>query len=278
MAKDFRFENFKSVYEFEKAIRTRPLNEAFKGEQVSKNKGDSDWYQTENFDEANDFLLKGWNAKIDEIRTVLEKFSSKVVVERRKLRSDIVGFMPNVPSAIKGFPQSMYRYTKVNKIESQRVLHLILNTCSTGSTSGETLLNAGLTVLKLAMILDKSNVRTKIDVVPKMSYEGVNKCYGCTVTIKDYRQSFNYAKMAYPIANPSFFRRHGFAWLEHLDGDMRDWAGGYGQSIHRRSKSEQKEYLEWAGLLGDGTVYIDLDDCKEAGFDPVELMENKGIK
>ena len=277
MAKDFRFENFKSVYEFEKAIRTRPLNEAFKGEEAGKNRGDSDWYQTENFDEANDFLLKGWNKKIDEIRTVLEKFSSKVVVERRKLRSDIVGFMPNVPSAIKGFPQSMYRYTKVNKVESQRVLHLILNTCSTGGTSGETLMKAGLTVLKLAMILDKSNVRTKIDVVPKMSYNGSNKCYGCTVTIKDYRQSFNYAKMAYPIANPSFFRRHGFAWLEHLDGDLRDW-GCYGQSIHRRSKSEQKEYLEWAGLLGDGTVYIDLDDCKEAGFDPVKLMENKGIK
>lgn len=275
--KDFRLEKFNSVYEFENAINTRPTNEAFT-ECASKTKGDEYFYQTSNYDEANDYLLKGWNAKIEELRGAMEKFSSKIVVERKRQIKSVQGFLPCVPNAIRGVPKAMYSYSKVQEKQKRRTLHLVLNSCSTGGTSGEDLLYAGLTVLKVAMILDKMGVRTKIDVVPKMSYEGSNKCYGCTVTVKEYRQPFNYSKMAYPIANPSFFRRHGFRWLEVQEGDMRDWVGGYGRSIHKCSKSEQNEYLKWAGLLEDGTVYIDFDDCRGADYDPIKLMENKGIK
>ena len=276
--KKFRFENFKTVFDFEQALNERPVNPLFDTSSGSNDKDRSGWFQTSNYAEADEFLTKGWNAKIDEVKSVLEKFSSQIAVKRRKQIVDYVGFMPCVPSAIKGYPKSMINQTKREKIESQRTKHIIFDNTQCAGTSGESLLKSGLTVLKLAMILDKSNVRTQIDVVPFDACCG-DSYFGCTVTIKTYRQPFNYLKMAYPIANPSFFRRHGFRWLEVQEGDsseMSKWVGGYGGSLYRGNRAE--EYLKWAGMRKDGVVLIKYDDCKRADFDAEKLMENLGIK
>ena len=273
--KDFRFENFKSVYDFEEALAKRPLNPLFDISSGSADKSDSGWTQTKNYDEADDLLVKGWNKKIDEVKSVLEKFSETVVRKTRKQVNDYVGFMPNVPRAIIGYPKSMITFTKQDRLEKQRIKHIIFDNTANCGTSGENLLKSGLTVLKLAMILDKSNVRTRIDMIP---FNGV--CSGtylaCSVTIKDYRQSFNYLKMAYPIANPSFFRRHGFRYLETQSGDdMKPWVGGYGSHI---DKSDGKEFFEYAGFNKDDVLFITYKDCARADFDVEKLMANLGIK
>ena len=277
--KDFKIEHFKSVYDFEEALRKRPVNKAFH-ELASQSKNDKEWFQTSSYEEADKFLMEGWNAKIDELKTVIENYSQNVIVQRRKQIKNVMGFAPCVPRALKGHPKSMMDFTKTSKTEKRNTIHLVLNSCATCNVSGETLLKCGLTVLKMAVILDKSNIRTRIDVVPKMSYVSCDgdACYGCTVMIKDYRQPFNYSKMAYPIANPSFFRRHGFAYHERMSGDMSAWSLRYGYSIAMCSESNKKKYLEWAGLTEkNDIVYIDLDDCRHADFDPEKLMENKGI-
>lgn len=271
---DFRFENFKTVYDFEKALAERPTNKDF-GECASKNKGNSSWYQTKDYSEADTFLTQGWNAKIDEVKSACEKFSTTVAVKHRRIVNDYVGFMPSVPRAIQGYPQSMINITKRDSTESQRTKHIVFDNTACGGTSGEQLLKAGLTVLKLAMILDKSNVRTKIDMLPFTSYAG-NSMYGCSVTIKDYRQPFNYLKMAYPIANPSFFRRHGFRWLETQSGDMKKWVIRYGGEIFGRGEMTEA-YLKFAGMKKDDVIFINFKDCKEAEFNPETLMKNKGI-
>ena len=277
--KDFKIEHFKSVYDFEETLRKRPVNKAF-CELYSHRSEKKEWYQTSSYEEADKFLMEGWNAKIDELKTTIEKYSQNVIVQRRKQIKNVMGFVPCVPRVLKGHPKAMISYTKQERTEKRNTIHVVFNNCGTGGISGDTLLKCGLTVLKMAVILDKSNVRTKIDVVPKMSYEyyGGNSCYGCTVTIKDYRQSFNFSKMAYPIANPSFFRRHGFAYYEHMDGDMSAWSLGYGTSLAQCPSKDKEEYLEWAGLTEkNGVVYVDIDDCRNADFDPEKLMENKGI-
>ena len=280
--KDFIFENFKSVYELEEALKTRPTNKAFEQYEkkpTSQDCSDESWFQTSSYDEASNLLVKGWNAKIDEVKSVLEKFSSTVAVKRRKQINDYVGFMPNVPRAIKGYPKSMVNVTKRDSIEKQRFKHIVFDNTANGGTSGDSLLRSGLTVLKVAMILDKSNVRTKIDMLPFTTYDdsGDGRYFGCSVTIKDYRQSFNYLKMAYPIANPSFFRRHGFRWLETQSEKMsRSLCSGYGGSLFGRSRTE--EFLKYAGVRGNDTVFITYDDCRKAGFDAERLMDNLGIK
>ena len=265
---DFTFETFKSVYEFEEALKKRPVNPHFSVSSGSCDSGSS-WYQTKDYN--------GWNAKIDEVKGVLEKFSSTVAVKHRKQIFDYVGFMPSVPRAIMGYPQSMINYTKRDELEKHRTKHIILNNTANCGVDGDKLLQAGLTVLKLAMILDKSNVRTKIDMIPFYAVRG--SCYlGCSVTIKDYRQPFNYLKMAYPIANPSFFRRHGFRYLETQKGDKwKEWTSTYGRSIGGDNSGEAKEFRDYAGLNKDDVIFINYKDCENAGYDVEKLMENMGI-
>lgn len=280
MRKDnFIFENFKSVYDFEKALNERPVNKAYEKygkDPASHRTDDSSWFQTSSYGEADELLTKGWNAKIDEVKSACEKFSSKIAVKLRKQIFDYVGFMPSVPRAIMGYPQSMINYTKRDSTEIQRTKHIIFDNTANGGTSGEQLLKAGITVLQLAMILDKSNVKTKIDMLPFTTYES-GRYYGCSVTIKDYRQPFNYLKMAYPIANPSFFRRHGFRWLETLENNEMSagFISGYGGELFGRDETE--DYLKWAGLKKDDVIFITFRDCRSANYDPQVLMSRMGI-
>lgn len=271
----YRIEHFKSIYEFESVLKSRPINSAIK-DVYSSHTDDTEWFQTKSYEEADDLLLNGWNKKIDELKGSLEKFSRKVVIQQRITENNVVGFMPNVPRAIKGYPDSMLCHREINKTENKNTIHIIYSMSSNGGTGGEHLLQAGLAVLKIAMILDKSNIRTKIDLVPFESYCG-GEYIACTVGIKDYRQSFNFSKMAYPIANPSFFRRHGFRYLETSSGDLGKWSsGGYGGNTYGRD--DTAEYMKQAGFTGDGIIYITDKDCKMANYDPMVLMNNKGIK
>ena len=274
----YTFENFKNVYEFEETLRKRPVNPHFDISNGSARTSGADWFQTKNYTEADELLDKGWNTKIDEVRGVLENFSSTVAVKHRKQIFDYVGFMPSVPRAIMGYPQAMINYTKRDELEKQRTKHIVFNNTANCGTDGDQLLKSGLTVLKLAMILDKANVRTKIDMIPFFARRG-ESYLGCSVTIKDYRQSFNYLKMAYPIANPSFFRRHGFRYLETQSGDSWSaWTGTYGSSIGNDDTDRDTEgFREYAGLKKDDVIYISYKDCENAGFDVEKLMANIGL-
>ena len=167
----YRIEHFKSIYEFESALKSRPINSAIK-DVYSSHTDNIQWFQTKNYEEADDLLLNGWNAKIDELKGTLEKFSRKVIVQQRITENNVVGFMPNVPRAIKGYPDSMFSHREVNKTETRNTIHIIYSMSTNSGTSGSQLLQAGLAILKIAMILDKSNIRTKIDLVPFESYCG----------------------------------------------------------------------------------------------------------
>ena len=268
------FENFKNIYEFEKTLKARPVKEIFQKEIASADTKDFDFYQTKDFDEAETLLKDGWNPQIDYIKKELNKFAVGVNRSYNKQIKSIAGFAPCVPNAIRGVPKSMISTKKVEK--KQRTVHLVINNCTRGSTSGEALMKSGLLFMKLAMLLEKNNIRTKIDVVPKMSKTDTG-IFGCSVTIKDYKQPFNISKIAYPLAHVSFFRRHGFRWWETIDAPMNENALGYGKSIMFLDKSEKQKYLKYASLT-DNILYVDYQDALDAGNDLEKLIKNKQIK
>lgn len=275
--KDFKYERFNSIYDFEKVVNTRPVNEVFKNHEHSKNTSREDWYKTSNYDEAEDLLKKGWNTEVQYIEKELKKFSATVQVKRNKQIKSIAGYAPCVPNAILGVPKSMFATKVAKREEKKRTAHIIFNNTAGGGVSSKDLIKSGMTVLKLAVVLDKMNVRTKIDLIPKMSCCG-NSIYGCSVSIKDYRQPFNVSKIAYPLAHVSFFRRHGFRWMETMEGcTNNDFNDGYGKSMIYIDKKLRDEYFEFAGFMKDEVIYIDFDDVRKADYDYETLAKNKGV-
>lgn len=270
-------EHFKTVYDFERTLNKRTISGEFDISDGSSRTSDTKWYQTESYEEADNFLINGWNAKIDELKGSLEKYSRKIAVQNRITENNVVGFMPNVPRAIRGYPGSMISNREIKRTEKRNTIHIIYSMTANCGTHGEGLLKAGIVVLKIAMVLDRSNIRTKIDLVPFLASED-GEYVTCIVGIKDYRQSFNYSKMAYPIVNPSFFRRHGFRYLETLSGiTAENWCCGYGRSIADSTESNAMEFKKKAGFYDEGVIFITYNDCQESEFDPIEIMAKKGI-
>lgn len=278
MEYDFRYEHFKSIYDFERVLNERPVSAPFEGHETSHDKGRDSFFKTVDFDEAQNLLEKGWDAKIGDIEDEMKKFLRLVVVKKSKQVKSVAGFAPCVPNAIRGVPKSMFATRILPKKETKRSVHIVFNNSANAQTEADDLIKSGLTVLKLAYILDRHGIRVKIDMVPKMSYNN-ESVYGCTVNIKEYRQPFNLLKIAYPLAHVSFFRRHGFRYLETLpEIKNKGFVGGYGSSMIYADKKIKDAYFKFAGFLSDDVVYIDFKDVSESGFEYQKLAEAKGIE
>lgn len=279
MSYDFKYEHFKSIYDFEKTINSRKINECYANREKTSQREDYEWFNTTSYEEAQNLLMQGWNIEVQNMVEELNKFKRIIDVKKNRRIKSINGFVPIVPNAIKGMPLSMYN----TKIEQQKKrknsVHIIINNTANGSISSHQLMKSGITCLKLAYVLDRMGIRTKIDVIPKMAISG-ESCYGCSVSIKDYRQPFNLSKMAYPLAHTSFFRRHGFKFYETMEGFTNSsMASNYGQSlIYYKGERIVDEYKKYAGFMKDDVVYIDFYDVKNANFDYKALAESKGIK
>ena len=275
MAYDFQYEHFNSIYDFERAVNGRSVNPPHRSKQSSQ-KQDFNFSQTNSYEEANSLLKNGWNTEVESIERELRKFSSTVTVKHNRQIKSIAGYAPCVANAIRGVPKSMFATKTVKHEEKKRYIHLVFNNCASYGTSSDTLMKSGMTVLKLATVLDKMGIRTKIDMIPIMSYSD-KSVYGCTVSIKDYRQPFNVSKIAYPVAHVAFFRRHGFRFYETMsDFKNYDMALNYGAPLILGTETTNN-YFKFARFMKDDVVYIDLTDVRKADFDYVKLAENKGI-
>ncbi len=269
---NIKFETFKNIYEFQNALETREVNPLFKGSQSSHY--DRPYFtNVKNFEEADNYLKNGWNTQVENMTAELRKFSQKIEVTRTKQFKNVAGFAPCVPNAIRGVPKSMIASKTIRVPENRRTLHLVLNNCGVSKVTTEELMKCGMTVLKLANLLDKSRIRTQIDVVPKLSKVD-DEFIGCAVTIKEYKQPFNLSKMAYPLAHVAMFRCHGFNYLEVQDGKLNsDWTE-QGTSLSRCTSSEKNAVLKKLGFTKEnGIFYIDINDCKNADYDPEKLAK-----
>lgn len=275
---EFIYENFKNIYEFQKAMKTRPVNPVFNNQaSITSSK---DFTQTKSYEEAEEFLMNGWNVKVEEMKQELDKFVKAVPVQKTKQFKNVVGFAPCIPNSIRGVPKSMIASKKIKSERNKRTMYIVLNNTASCNVEGEELMKAGMTCLKLALLLERARIKTRIDVAPCIAVieENPKRTLGCTVTVKDYRQPFNLSKMAFPIGHASFFRRFGFRYIEVQQGKISEaWASGYGVPIYKGSTSNKEEYLKKTGILKDGAVYIEFTDCKNSDFDPYKLAEMKGI-
>lgn len=277
MKYNFHYENFRNIYEFEKALNQRATNMSFLENESSRRTDREEWRGTKTYEEADSLLKKGWNVNIEEMKNELSAFSKSCEVQKRKVIKSVAGFAPCVPNAIRGCPKSMFA-TKSAKQKMNKCIHLIVNNNATASVSGSELLRSGLTILKLIMLIEKQHIKTKLDVIPNLAILD-NLCYGCSVTIKDYKQPFNLSKMAYPLAHVSFSRRHGFHYHETSNvSDEKTWVKNYGYPFYTANMAMREAFFKYAGFQKDGTVYIDFKDCQNADFDPFKLAKWKNIE
>lgn len=235
--KQYIFESFNSVADFINTLGSRPTKEGW-GHLTSQEKGDR-WTTTNDYEEATSLALYGDRKASEKVAKSLKKIKaqSPCTEERAtaKVRRTVAGSRPCVPAAIQGHPCSMYRRSIVKV--SKPVVTVYYSISMHGGTSAETLVEAGAKVAQAIQTVERSGVRVNL-------YAGNTSCtssqsIGCFVRIKDSAKDFDLLRMAYPIVNPSFFRRHWFRWAE-TKSELKtgEWQFGYGRPLERREEEE----------------------------------------
>lgn len=270
-------ETYDTLADFLKAIE-RPRNEVFNdGTLRSRDRGEEEFFGTKNITEARTLMRDGWTERAEEVKKEIAKFEAKTnhVERQNKTRptSYVVGFAPHVPNAIRGLPNSMV--WKEHTPMKVKVVRLTFSMTMNCGTKKEDIEKAGLCVLKLANMIEKTGVRVRVDVMPFFAYSGGTTVV-CKVCVKNWREPMDIKKVAFPTAHPSMFRRFGFAWLETLEGlKERGFRYGYGTAIESHEMSKKK--LKECGYLDENEYFINTTFAKDKGYNPTRVAEALGI-
>ena len=222
------FEKFESVTEFIHTIDTRKVRESFEDKQHSQTK-DFEFTETFSYEEANNLFLYGDKKNADKLNEALRKIKAqgKGNETRNSLYNSPCGFMPIVPKVLAGDPQNMLAIKK-QTYQSTKVLNVVYNTTVHGSVKKENILNVAAKIANVIASLEKNGYRINLYVffAAKDCYKGKTEA-SCLIKVKDSGKYLDTLRIAYPLVNSSFLRRHLFAYLERLPEYVLEYNYGY---------------------------------------------------
>lgn len=168
---------------------------------------------TQDIEEANKLLLYGDAQTVDLIAS--ETTKQKKHETRTGIYTSYAGFVPNVPGYLSGRPDNMFNIRPQKIATSSKVINIIYFIGAFGDTDKEQLANAGARLLRVVKTAEKNGYRCNLyagRVVKIKNQTGTYHEASFVVKIKDSGKPLNISNIAYPLANPSFFRRHAFWW------------------------------------------------------------------
>lgn len=237
-------EHFKSLYELINTLSTRPKNEIMKDED-SSDEGSYDFTLTESYDKAEHLLKTGYVEILPKVLEGIrqsEKQVKAIIGESNKNipRNHVVGFVPNVPNALQGLPESMITIDRnIQKKKCMNIYYVMEGNCG---TNPELWVNAGIALLSAIKLIELTGISVKLEVcfIAARAISSTEQQTFSSVIVKNYQDRLDIQKLCFPIAHPSMFRRFGFRWLEtHPDIEDKGFQGGYGRAIENLSKIKE---------------------------------------
>ena len=255
------FEKFESVTEFIHTINTRKVRESFENSQSSQTKN----YQftgTEDYKEANDLFLYGDKNNANKLNEALRKIKAqgKGNETRNKLYNSPCGFMPIVPKVLAGDPNNMLAVKK-ESYRSTKVINIIYSMSCSCDVSADEILNNSAKLVEVICQLEKNGYRINLYTGDNARFKRLDTHTAFIVKLKDSGQYLDPLKIAYPLVNPSFLRRHAFKWLETFT--KFDACGNYGGAMNgeqfrefMKDKFKNAVVLSFYDICGKNTKEI----------------------
>ena len=228
MDKKIIFNKFDSLEAFSNWLQVTPQTE--KGKEYNDSiKNSFSFTGTESFEVAQNLLKYGDKENADKINATIRKIKAqgKGNETRNSLYNSPCGFMPIVPKVLAGDPQNMLA-TKKQTYQSTKVLNVVYNTTVHGSVKKENILNVAAKIANVIASLEKNGYRINLYVffAAKDCYKGKTEA-SCLIKVKDSGKYLDTLRIAYPLVNSSFLRRHLFAYLERLPEYVLEYNYGF---------------------------------------------------
>lgn len=225
-------EDFGSFKDLMTTLEARPNNKFMRHEDSSRS-GDKSFTGTSSWEEAVHLLKNGYPDHLDEIKKALnksKKLTSKMYskMPRPVPENHVFGFIPNVPNALRGLPQSMINIErKPQKRKTLSILYSIGGPCWRNTSD---FIDAGVALVSAINIIEASGIRTRLQLGFMAATEPYfDEIVFPTVRLKDFGEPFSLQKICFPLIHPSMFRRIGFKYLETCPFCKCDYSGGYGR-------------------------------------------------
>jgi len=229
----FIHEHFKNIDSLLNTLESRPKNDIMKYENSSTRTSDYEWYQTRDYNEALQIMRDGYKDILPKIRAQMDKkartYHQYSALPKAMPQNTVVGYIPNVPNAIRNLPNSMI--TIERQPQKRKTLSVIYNIGGCSRENADFFINAGTTICTALNIVELHGIQTQLSVgfMPARTDEDNEEGMCPTLTIKDYGQKFDLQKICFPLAHPSMFRRFGFAYLETCpEITKKEWHYAYG--------------------------------------------------
>ena len=208
------FNKFDSVEQFSNWLQVTP--QTAKGKEF--NASNTKFAGTESFEEAQNLLKCGDKENADKIAATIRKIKAqgKGNETRNKLYNSPCGFMPIVPKVLAGDPQNMLAIRK-ERYNSTKVLNVAYNVAVDCTRTTEDLIKTAAKVANVIASLEKNGYRVNLYAY-SCGRDLKNNYYSLLVKIKDSGKYLDTLRIAYPLVNPSFYRRHIFGYMERLKG------------------------------------------------------------
>lgn len=267
---DIFVEKFESMNELLDTINNRPNNEEMKNEDASTSNS-YEFSGTRSYEEACDLAKYGYDKILPQIKLEMvknQKTMNEIYAKKHFIyKNHPIGFIPHVPNAIVGLPDSMITTEKLNmKTKVCNIVYLMDGNCGTDKNLW---LTAGPVMLTAIRYIEKSGIRVRLHTCFMNSYS--DGTYNTAIVkIKDYGEELNLQRIAFPIAHPSMFRRIGFKQIETVPNLTGNFHCGYGRALTDKS-SEYKKLEERLGLTN--TSIISAQDIEEVNFSLKETLK-----
>lgn len=239
------YKSFNSIKEFEGYLANGKTQPSMSYE---SHEGTRSFCKTSNYAEATNLLLYGDNQLRQKIEAMgLQKLKANLnkYVVKRQLYTSVVGFAPHVPNYVANVPNTMIN-VRMKHIK-QNVVTVFYNSAVSGYTEAEDIMEA---VSKLCCALVRLEAQgIRVNLYAGTLGEAGRQKVAFSVKVKSSGQPFDTLKMIYPLAHPSFNRRHKFRYVEVTEGVNSKWSYGYGSS--ETDDSRTRQFLKEHGLNVD---------------------------
>lgn len=254
-------EEFDSYLDFLNTVESRKVKHK---EYALENAGNRREFQdVRDYKEARELFLFGWDKASEKIKTLVDKEVAKLMSERTYVRrfSDVVGFAPIVPNALKNLPICMIN--QKNDTKKQKVVKFLIDIDVSASVDSDEMTEYFSKVVARIAVLEKMGYRCRIEIFESYSYPGEKKMIITKVVkVKSENQLFDIKRMSFAISHVAMFRVFGFAWYDSLPFEESEyWEPGFGRPLNKwYDEKAVKKVIDNTIKVNEKVVYISYGD------------------
>lgn len=219
------------------------INNVFKGKTLSSESYDAEFTGTGSYQEACDMMLQGDRANAEKIKAAILKNVRQAAVSGTKTRqiSAVCGGTVNVPATLIGLPKSMKRVQKIKLSSGSKVISICYNNSASADVTAGEKIEVSAALVSAVAALEKKGYRVNLytGCAAYLKARGDVEYIANFVKVKDSGQYMDFLKLAYPLINPSFQRRHSFRFRETVPGPKGGWWCGYGYTVTDAKTTEK---------------------------------------